>query len=367
MTRLILSYSSLLLTFTLLYGCGKNEEGLAQEKHSEKVSMNEFYLTTSGESEKRANSVLPTEGTEYTIHALKPIELRSEEHTEPKQYLPSLSTEWVIQATLTNAVEVRKVAKAFDRKWRERYGGMTIYGRDIKNGRWTFLISADGPEQVDSLQFAWPYFATWSEQQQAMTPEAFRERLDAVKRTLSSVVPAEVRSSITPRDAAARAVSLSTLTEQLDQEVNIRLISAAGKPFHGREVWDVMLSLGLRWGDMDCFHWENPSGVGDDYFFSVWTSTAPGYFLPEVIATGDVAYEDLIFGFSISRTADPVVVFERMITAVRYAQKRLGGAVLMIDGQPLDESAVRRKIEESVAQLTASGFKPGSDNALRQF
>ncbi len=38
---------------------------------------------------------------------------------------------------------------------------------------------------------------------------------------------------------------------------------------------DVMLCLGLTWGDMDCFHWDNVSGTGDDYHFSVETSTPP--------------------------------------------------------------------------------------------
>ncbi|HSU55623.1 MAG TPA: cell division protein ZipA C-terminal FtsZ-binding domain-containing protein [Candidatus Dormibacteraeota bacterium] len=44
-----------------------------------------------------------------------------------------------------------------------------------------------------------------------------------------------------------------------------------------------MMALGLEWGDMDLFHWVNGSDNGDDSFFRVWTSTAPGYFLPEEI------------------------------------------------------------------------------------
>ncbi|RPI27623.1 MAG: hypothetical protein EHM61_07865 [Acidobacteria bacterium] len=50
---------------------------------------------------------------------------------------------------------------------------------------------------------------------------------------------------------------------------------------------------------MDLFHWANTTDRGDDSFFSVWTTTAPGYFLPEMIAAGEVRVDDLVYGYSV--------------------------------------------------------------------
>ena len=118
---------------------------------------------------------------------------------------------------------------------------------------------------------------------------------------------------------------------------------------------------------MDCFHWDNPTRVGDDYFFSVMTSTEPGYFLPEQIAAGRVAVEDLIFNYSIPRCANPEAVFSRILAAAGYAQKRLGGTLGTEDGLPLDEAETRGEIRAVVAELAEAGFPPGSAHALQQF
>ena len=56
---------------------------------------------------------------------------------------------------------------------------------------------------------------------------------------------------------------------RFDVNVSIRLAAPDGTLFDGRDIWDVMLCLGLPWGDMDLFHWNNPSDHGDDHLFSV--------------------------------------------------------------------------------------------------
>src|SRR5262249_26109857 len=140
-----------------------------------------------------------------------------------------------------------------------------------------------------------------------------------------------------PDEAARQSARLLELVETCSSQpaVVLRAISEIG--FGGRAIWDVMLSLGLRWGDMDLFHWENPGVPGDDHLFSVWTSTPPGYFFPEEIAAGRVHTSDLVFGFSVARTWQPEVVAESMLQAVHYAERRLVGRVLDADGSDLSE------------------------------
>ncbi|WP_233198929.1 MULTISPECIES: cell division protein ZipA C-terminal FtsZ-binding domain-containing protein [Pirellulaceae] len=133
-------------------------------------------------------------------------------------------------------------------------------------------------------------------------------------------------------------------------------------------MWDVMLYLGLTWGDMDCFHWINPTGIGDDYYFSVETSTPPGYFLPEEIAAGRLQTQDLAFLFSLPRAAAPSTIAERMRKAVEYVQSRLGGEIVyMIDDEEVDFDSAMQEIKRIEAELTEQGFPPGSEAALRFF
>jgi cell division protein ZipA len=146
--------------------------------------------------------------------------------------------------------------------------------------------------------------------------------------------------------------------------VVVRLLAPEGPGFEGRDVWDVMLCLGLEWGDMDCFHWINDTSFGDDFLFSVETSTEPGYFLPEEIAAGTVLVEDLVFVYSIPRSPAPVAVFDAW-GAIDYVKGRLGGEVRDADGETLDVDATRRSIE-SDAEL-ASRVLPGAPDTLRLF
>jgi cell division protein ZipA len=118
---------------------------------------------------------------------------------------------------------------------------------------------------------------------------------------------------------------------------------------------------------MDCFHWENRSRAGGDFFFSVETSTAPGYFLPEEIAAGRTHVEDLVFCFSIPRSPAPAKVFAAMSRAVQYARSRLGGAIVDNSGMPADFDQQLREIQEVEHQLRRAGFEPGKDATLRLF
>jgi cell division protein ZipA len=60
-----------------------------------------------------------------------------------------------------------------------------------------------------------------------------------------------------------------------------------------------------------------------------WPTDA-GYFLPELIAVGEVMTDDLVFSFSVPRCPAPVEVFDEMVKAAQYAQLRLGGTILGI-------------------------------------
>lgn len=332
----------------------------------EPPTSNGLRFSTATESADRARQ-LPTEPSEDVSSLLGQISLPTRQRAEVDDYLPSPALEWVVCAAMEEPLAAREVASRFGKDWRAKFGGLVIYGLDTATGHWAFLVSADGPEEVSGLQFAWTYYASWSDDSEVASPEMYRARLEAVERELNELTPSNVNSEVDPQDAHERAKYLSTLNERFDRSVAVRLAAPSGKRFSGREIWDVMLCLGVRWGDMDCFHWQNPSGYGDDYFFSVWTSTQPGYFLPEEVAADRVNVEDLVFGYSIPRNADPVTVYSRMLNAVEYAQKRLGGSITSENGRPLNTEATLTEIKSISDELDKLGFRPGSDNSLRQF
>lgn len=356
---------------TLLFqNCDKDKKETTSvpEAKSEPAGIGNLQITTASESSKRA-AILPTKGSEDMSSLLGKIAVPVPEQANPSanEYLPNPAVEWIIQVTPDKPLRAREIGSMFGKDWRAKYGGLTLFGREAANGLWTYLISADGREEVDGIQFAWDYFSSLPQEAQITDVSMYQSRLEAVEQEMSRLAKVSIRSDVSPQEAHERSQYLSTLGDRFDRSVAIRLVAPSGKRFAGREVWDVMLSLGLRWGDMDCFHWENPSGYGDDFYFSVWTSTEPGYFLPEQVAANQLNVEDLIFGYSIPRSADPFVVYERMREAVEYAQKRLGGKIVSDDGGQIQHEEVLKEIKAMSEELGKLGFRPGSDNALQQF
>ncbi|MFI5377936.1 MAG: cell division protein ZipA C-terminal FtsZ-binding domain-containing protein [Tepidisphaerales bacterium] len=330
----------------------------------------QFFESLGSDSDARAKAVLPTVASEDASHLLGDPGLppRSDTESDDREYTPSESIEWVITATFSGSPRLNphKVSASFGSEWRREFGGFIAYGRDAESGRWTFLISADGPEAVTELKLGWGYVP--SDTDATMDDVAmFQRRLLAVSRVLAAFGDCRTACSLPPEEAVRRAGVLGKLKREFDRQAVLILSAPSGRRFAGRDVWNVMLCLGLRWGDMDCFHWENRSDDGDDHLFSVETSTHPGYFLPERIAAGAVNVEDLVFGFSIPRCACPCRVFDAMARAVEYCRQRLGGTILDESGEPADIASTRAQIETLEHQLNAHGIPPGSYDAMILF
>lgn len=169
-----------------------------------------------------------------------------------------------------------------------------------------------------------------------------------------------VPSDVDPDDTAT--VNEKPIAEFAQDAI---IILEGDKPMKGALMWDVLQSLGLKWGDGDLFHWNNEHEFGEQQFFSVWTSTQPGYFLPESVKSGEMNPKDLIFGFSIPRSADPEKVLEVMIDAVKYCQKRLGGKILDKNLQPFNETEEKKAMQLLVGQMKSKGLAPGSNKVLK--
>lgn len=375
-----------LLVFAVLpvVGCGPQPESPVQQDGAMSKQDNDepfaevevdgekIIIVPSSESDERVTQTsLSTEGSEDVSHLLTlPTRASGERNfNEDRDYRPDDNIDWVIDVRFEDEpiFEQSKLRSAFDYPWLDANGRPTIYGYSPDTGHWTYLVSADSPATFTKLAFSWSLFdpiADDDAQVRADTLDAYQAEVANRASQLGQPTLTVNRSS---QEAERVSRHIRRVVEECNREVAVVPAAPRGTAYTGRDLWDVMMCLGLRWGDMDLFHWENPSGVGDDFLFSVWTSTPPGYFFPEEIAAGQVRVHDLVFGYSIPRSADPAAVFDSMMKAVRYSQKRLGGEILDPNGRPFDQNATKPEIDETVRRLKEAGFCPGEGSTLRVF
>lgn len=253
----------------------------------------------------------------------------------------------------------------FDYEWRTKYPS-TIFGFSTDEKRWTYASAGGTPEIYTRLQVAINLQDVYSDENPNYDPQKLERYIDELeKRTKKYPTRLKIEQNETVESAVIKAEKLVNLYREFNHDAIIVLQNE--RDFNGMKVWDALQSVGLKWGDGDLFHWPNHSDYGHDQHFSVWTTTTPGYFLPENIKDGSMNPRNLVFGFSIPRSADPVNVFEIMIEAVKYCQKRLGGQILDRNMQPFDEGKEKQSFNDFLKKMEGRGIKAGSDEALRMF
>jgi cell division protein ZipA len=297
--------------------------------------MNDIEFMSKADSDARARRVLPLKGSEDARHLLtRPPLPTGTYHDRPSEDItPDPAVDWIVDVELSPGREVAG-KQAVDALGVELLGGANVYGYESAKNRWTVAWNSDPPEFFSKLIVGKPLIDTSEEpapsDQQQLT--AFLTAIDASTKELGAI---HINPRTTPEEGGRRAERLWELLRECDGDAVLLLQADEDRRFDGRKIWDVMYSLGLKWGNMDLFHWNNPSDFGDGELFSVWTSTDPGYFLPELIAAGKVMTNDLVFSFSVPRSPAPAEVFDEMIKASRYAQSRLGGTILGDEDRPL--------------------------------
>jgi cell division protein ZipA len=325
------------------------------------ASKNEgFFIAAGSQSEARAASLLPMTASEDRRDLLKVPELPVAPDSDGN-YRPDPKVNWVVDVTFAKPqrIENAVLLGGFDNKWMGKIGRPEIYGKGAEDGRWTFVRAGGSPDHYTELAFAWRLLDDSEDSVKPVTAPDLAAYLKKLNERVSVLGDAELKPSASPESAADAAHGLAELKSGCDRRAIVVLKAPANALFEGRKIWDVMMALGLKWGDMDLFHWVNDSDTGDDSFFRVWTSTAPGYFLPEEIAADRLRTADLVFGFSIPRSAAPRPVFASMLKAAQYARQRLGGELVDRNGSSLEVSATEQEIDAVEQRLSAAGFTPG--------
>ncbi|WP_394746750.1 cell division protein ZipA C-terminal FtsZ-binding domain-containing protein [Spongiimicrobium salis] len=331
----------------------------------------DYTISTAGESDERAKQVLSFKGKEDKSDILE-LNIRLPnlpEKPDSIKYFANKKYDWIItiEASPANLFHKDSIKKYINKDWRKQLMYPTVYCLPEKSNNWTYLFAANNEDETfKKIALTWKLYDPIEDPPTIYNEKTLSEINKAVKKKIKEIKADKIEYNYSIQEASSVSNGLSDFVTENNQWAIIVL--KADKKFEGKEIWDVMMSLGLRWGDMDLFHWSNTDfEVGDDQFLSVWTSTEPGYFFPEEIAAGNVKTEDLIFGFSIPRSIAPQKVFKVMCEVTEYAQKRLGGQILDGNGNKLNKKMELDRIDLILKNLGKESINSGIGDALYLF
>ena len=220
----------------------------------------------------------PDEGVRERLEPPCPTEARrrADDGSGPRE-----DVEWVIDmpAGHDGVLKRAQVLSILDGDWLDKNERPTLYGRAVADKRWTRHRRGARLIRTTSSRLA--------SARAARRPLRLRIPLAQIERTAEDAAKRLGASGAKARSSAHAALEGARSLEAIGQEVRRRQSGGPprcprrGRRSTGKKVWDVMMSLGLHWGNMDEFHWENDAHAsGDDHLFSVSTSMNPGYFLP---------------------------------------------------------------------------------------
>lgn len=139
-------------------------------------------------------------------------------------------------------------------------------------------------------------------------------------------------------------------------------------PFKGRAIHDAALALGLELSYAGYLWRVEEEGRPWSEHFTV--NDGESDMAPETLAKNSYAAESLTFSFYLPYSVAPAEVFDNMVVAVEYFQKRLGGTIHDADGQVMTSETLakmREKMLEKVKQMEELGCKPGTVRAYYLF
>jgi FtsZ-interacting cell division protein ZipA len=339
---------------------------------SKTSKMDDYFVSTKSQSDDRVKALNLDKPSEDMSYILDTNQLGFEKKKRKKdaeiEYKADAEREWILSLNSMGGKLFMKedIDKIFDLEWRKNYNS-TIYGLSPEDNKWTYANAGGAPNSFTKLQIAVSLMAPFNEATGAFDKKIFEKYTpELAKRLKKQGFSTEITPSESLESAIIKGKKLVEFKNEFNHEAIIVL--KGDKAFDGKTAWDALICTGLKWGDGDIFHWENyGSDVGHDTHFSVWTTTNPGYFFPEQVINGQMNPQDLIFGFSIPRCADPENVFKAMLNTVKYCQKRLGGFILDKNGQPFNEQNEQMHLLLILEKMKNKGLIPGSEKALRTF
>jgi hypothetical protein len=314
------------------------------------------------ETEERVALALGPEPLEDAQYLLSPLALPPP--PPPLTDGPHPGTEFIVDLVGTSSTPREAVEAALGPSKRAGLGFVRLWGQpQTKPLRWAPVDGTVPGTLFARIALTWELTGLITEGREAVAElagyiAAANERAVALHRR------AEPREA--PHEAAARAARLIALKTSFGHAVEMRLMPQ-GRVFPARNVWRAAYALGLEWGDMDLFHW-NDRATGRR-LFSMNSVGYPGYFLPERAAEGE-GTPGVALAFELPLAPAPLETYDRMAVALAYLRQKLGGRPTTADGAELDADRLyddRDALADAVQEMARAGIAPGSADARRVF
>ena len=258
---------------------------------------------------------------------------------------PSSTTSWWINLGLGGKPKTRaELFEIFDYPWRLA-NKAEVLGRFEGDPSWHYVLCGEGmSDSFVELSIGYEEVAHFVNE--ALTESAATEILERVCQ-LADSRGWELSTQRTPAEVASRAAQLDAALERLNRDVVVVL--RCQEPYRQQDLFPILESLGLCFGDGDMFHWTaeqtvrwSASSGQEDMtdaveLFGVYPPVT-GYFS----ASGP--YDELRFGFSVGCSSAPEHVLEQLFKAVDVTQSQLGGSILNAEGKPLDRESIRQQV-----------------------
>lgn len=320
----------------------------------------DMYLAPATHAQDRVDAAMP--GTqeiplivELAPPPVDPDRINYADDDGSRDYGPDPIAEYSVSVDAKGVFPPGPLGQSLTKELRALFRFPTFYVRTPK-GRLTFMESSDAPSEAVSLIVGW-----------ALRGEEELEDIEAgaheVGRWLAS----------RPEGFAEFVVDREHLVRQYAQTQRILAVAPEyvsvlvwpnqdGGWFEGRKVWRTLHAVGLRWGTMDQFHWEDPTDQTDILFSADVDDGQLGYALPERIADGSQHFGVIRFSFPIPRTPAPLHVLQQMVRAVEATARELDARLNpQVDGRDVGSlTDLNSAVKDVIDQLEEIGVKPGS-------
>jgi len=166
-------------------------------------------------------------------------------------------------------------------------------------------------------------------------------------------------------DAIVIARGLDEFCKQNDVIASINVVANSPVGFPGNTIAAVANDMGLRFGEMNIFHYYGENGQLE---YSMANLFQPGNFDRDNL--DKFRTKGLTLFTQVPRVIDCVKIFGDMVTVAMLLADRMGGRLVDQDMKSLTESginAIRSQIEKIADEMRTRGVPPGGEAALRLF
>ncbi|MCH9770572.1 MAG: cell division protein ZipA [Gammaproteobacteria bacterium] len=169
-----------------------------------------------------------------------------------------------------------------------------------------------------------------------------------------AITPA-AEPAITPTPVEVPPAPTNTiLSANCPDLISLYLVAEKDQPYIGYELLQALLSVGLRYGEMQIFHRYQSKAAKGPVLFSLASAIAPGTFdLPKM---GSFSAPALCLVLHPKELAEPAVAYDLMVTTAEQLVDDLGGIILDENRQTLtkDKIAAKRQLLQPQAAPQAT-------------